>query len=62
MQILTMPVLYIAGTNDVIMDTVKASERLVGLLPQVTVKLNEGTHIITSASETVIPFLSKQLS
>ncbi|RDU23217.1 alpha/beta fold hydrolase [Anaerosacchariphilus polymeriproducens] len=61
MKALTMPVLYIAGTNDVTMDSVKASERLGELLPQVTLKIDEGVHVITSVSEIVIPFLKGKM-
>lgn len=61
MKGLTMPVLYIAGINDVTMDSMKASERLGKLLPQVTLKMNEGTHVITSVSEIVIPFLNGKM-
>lgn len=61
MHLLTMPVLYIAGTKDVTMDTKKAAHRLSSLVPHATITLREGAHVITSASDQVIPFLSKAL-
>ena len=61
MSRLTMPVLYIAGTHDVTMDTALAAQRLSQQVPQATVVLSEGAHVITSASEIVIPFLADKL-
>lgn len=61
MRLLTMPVLFIAKTNDVTMDATKAAHRLSNLVPHATVNLTEGAHVITSAANLVIPFLSKEL-
>ena len=54
---ISMPVLYIAGTDDVTMDTQLAAGRLSQLVDHTTVVLNKGAHVITSVSQTVIPFL-----
>lgn len=62
MHLLTMPVLYIAGTKDVTTDAEKAAHRLANLVPQAVVSLSEGAHVITSAADQVIPFLSKIIS
>lgn len=61
MKVLTMPVLYIAGTSDVTMDTTKAAQRLSELVPHAKVSLGDGPHVITSAAETIILFLEKEL-
>jgi len=61
MLLLTMPVLYIAGTNDVTMDTRKAASRLIHLLPHIHICLTENEHVITSAAKTIISFLSNEL-
>ena len=58
MRALSMPVLLIAGTNDIITDSEKAAERLQKLVPQAKVHLQEGAHVIMSAAYTVIPFLT----
>ena len=58
MRALTMPVLYIAGTNDVTMDVAQAAQRLSSLVPHAKVSLTEGAHVITSAAGEIIPFLS----
>jgi pimeloyl-ACP methyl ester carboxylesterase len=58
MRSLAMPVLLIAGTNDITMDSEKAAERLIKLIPQAKVNLQEGSHVIMSAADTVIPFLT----
>ncbi len=60
MKQLKMPVLYIAGLNDVTMDSSKASERLKYSLPNVTLKIDESAHVITSVSDTVISFLGEE--
>ena len=58
MHVLSMPVLLIAGTNDITMDSEKAAERLQKLVPQAKVHLQEGAHVIMSAADTVIPFIT----
>lgn len=60
LQRLTMPVLYIAGTHDVTMDTEKASQRLRELVPQAEIHLVQGAHVITAASHMILPFLAKE--
>lgn len=61
MHALNMPVLLIAGTSDLTMDSEKAAERLLKLVPKAKVNLQEGSHVIMSASDTVIPFLIGEL-
>ena len=62
MRVLTMPVLLIAGTNDVTMDAGKAADRLLTLVPHAKVTLIEGGgHVITGAMDIVMPFLSTHL-
>lgn len=61
MCLLTMPVLYIAGTNDVTMNVTKAAHRLSSLLPHANINLTEGSHVITSAADEIMPFLSREL-
>ena len=58
MHMLSMPVLMIAGTNDITMDSEKAAGQLQKLVPQAKVHLQEGAHVIMSAADTVIPFLT----
>lgn len=60
MRALTMPLLFIAGTNDVTMDATQAAQRLSRLVPHTQVSLTEGAHVITSVADTVIPFLSRE--
>jgi pimeloyl-ACP methyl ester carboxylesterase len=57
MHVLTMPILFVAGTNDITMDNEKAAERLLKHVPQAIVKLLDGSHVIMTAADTVIPFL-----
>lgn len=61
MRLLTMPVLYIAGTNDVTMNVAKAAHRLTRLAPHASVSLIEGAHVITSAADQITHFLSRAL-
>lgn len=57
---LIMPLLFVAGKNDVIIDTVSAAQRLSKLIPNAEVHLLENTgHIVLNALEFVIPFLTK---
>lgn len=62
MRALQMPVFYIAGQNDITMDTKEASNRLAQFVPQAKIILNEGQHIITSAADNIIPFLKEEVS
>jgi pimeloyl-ACP methyl ester carboxylesterase len=59
MRKLTMPVLLVAATKDVTMDTDKAAERLSKLVPHAKVTLLEGAHVIMNAASIVMPFLSE---
>jgi len=61
MRLLTMPVLFIAGTNDVTMNVAKAAHRLSSLVPHAVINLTEGAHVITSAADQIISFLSEKL-
>ena len=61
MHKLTMPVLYIAGVNDVTTDVVGASMRLLEFVPHATVNLTEGAHVITTSADKILPFLTKEL-
>lgn len=57
---LVMPVLYIAGKNDIIIDTVSAAQRLSKLIANAEVHVLENTgHIVLNSLEYVIPFLAK---
>lgn len=57
---LAMPILFIAGKNDVIIDSVSAAQRLSKLISNAEVHLLENTgHIVLNALEYVIPFLIK---
>ncbi|WKY43194.1 alpha/beta hydrolase [Eubacteriaceae bacterium ES2] len=62
MRALQMPVFYIAGQNDITMDTKKASNRLAQFVPHANIVLSEGEHIITSAADKIIPFLKEEVS
>ncbi|NLV58365.1 MAG: alpha/beta hydrolase [Clostridiales bacterium] len=56
---LTMPLLYVAGKDDAMIDTVAAAQRLKKQLPNAHVHLLENTgHMVLSALEHIIPFLS----
>lgn len=61
MSAIHMPVLYIAGTHDVTMDVEEVVKRLTRLVPQTNVRLVEGAHVIMTAAEQIIPFLTKEL-
>lgn len=58
---LTMPVLYIAGTNDMTMDSTEAADRLSQFVSHAKIYLNDSSHVITSATDQIIPFLEKEL-
>ncbi|MDX9982695.1 alpha/beta hydrolase [Sphaerochaeta sp.] len=58
---LFMPVLFIAGKQDATMDTTLAADRLMNHVPQALTLLLEGSHVITSAADTVFPFLAERL-
>lgn len=57
---LTMPVLMIAATGDVTMDSAQAAQRLLALVPQAQARLRPGAHVITSAAPEILTFLTKE--
>ncbi len=57
LQHLSMPVLWVAGKQDITMNSVQAANRLQKWIPNLEVRLIEGTHVITTVQEYVIPFL-----
>ena len=62
MRRLDMPVIYLAGTGDITMDVHQATERLSALVPHAQIRLLEGAHIITTASQQLIPFLRQHIA
>ena len=57
---LTMPVLFIAGENDVMTDTKVAADRLNAILPQTEIHLLPDTgHIVLNALSYLMPFLMR---
>ncbi len=60
LQKLTMPVLFIDGENDVIIDAQQSAQRLSHLVPSAEIHLlgNCG-HLITNSIEYIIPFLKE---
>jgi pimeloyl-ACP methyl ester carboxylesterase len=57
---LTMPVLMVAGEKDVMLDAPGAAARLKTLLPCAEIHLLEGIgHMVVSALEYAVPFLTK---
>lgn len=57
---LTMPVLFVGGVNDAILNMRDAARRLEAVLPHADVRLLEGTgHIILNAVDYIRPFLEK---
>jgi pimeloyl-ACP methyl ester carboxylesterase len=60
LQRLNMPVLFIDGENDVIIDAEKSAQRLSRLVPSSVIRLlpNCG-HVVTNSIEYIIPFLMK---
>jgi len=57
---LYMPVLFIDGENDEIIDAKSSSQRLSRLVPSSEIHLIPNTgHVITNSTEFIIPFLSK---
>jgi pimeloyl-ACP methyl ester carboxylesterase len=57
---LTMPILFVGGENDVMLDAPGAARRLEALLPHADVRLlpNAG-HMILNAPDYILPFLQK---
>lgn len=62
LHLLNMPVLFIDGINDMIIDAEKSSQRLSELVPTAEIHLipNCG-HLIANSLETIIPFLTKEV-
>ncbi len=60
LQRLTMPVLFIGGVDDAIIDAVGSAQRLSRLIPsaEIHVLANCG-HVVTSSAGYIIPFLTK---
>lgn len=57
---LTMPILFVAGEEDVMLDTAAAAQRLGQLIPDAEIHLLPGTgHMIINALAYVFPFLAK---
>ena len=59
---LSMPVLYIAGENDVTVDVKKTAERLRKLLKKQEIKIikNNG-HVLYQSTEEIIPFIQTHI-
>ncbi|MFA7673657.1 MAG: alpha/beta hydrolase [Clostridia bacterium] len=57
MRNLTMPVLMIAGKDDITTDTKEAAKRLAKFVPHARIDLIEGSHVIINTAATVMPFL-----
>lgn len=60
LQQLNMPVLFIDGEDDVIIDAERSAQRLSHLIPSAEIRLlpNCG-HVVTNSIEYIIPFLTK---
>jgi len=60
LQRLNMPVLFIDGENDAIIDAQKSAQRLSSLIPSAVIRLlpNCG-HVVANSAEYIIPFLMK---
>ena len=57
---LNMPVLFLDGENDIIIDSQKSAQRLSQLIPSAEVHLLGHTgHVVTNSTEYVLPFLRK---
>lgn len=57
---LTMPVLFIDGENDAIIDAKASAQRLARLLPSAEIRLIPNTgHVVTNSLEYVTPFLKR---
>lgn len=61
LQSLTMPVLFLAGEKDVLLNTPKTAERLQKLLPELTVKIfEEDGHVTINTASQVVAFLKEK--
>ena len=55
---LNMPVLFVDGENDVIIDAEKSSQRLSHIIPSAAIRLiPDCGHVVTNSIEHIIPFL-----
>ena len=60
LQRLNMPVLFIDGVEDAIIDAEKSAQRLTGLVPSAIIHLLPGCgHVVTHSLEYIVPFLMK---
>lgn len=60
LQRLNMPILFIDGENDVIIDVVKSAQRLSRLVPWAQINLLKNCgHVLTNCIEIIIPFLEQ---
>lgn len=58
LQQLNMPVLFIDGEDDVIIDAQRSAQRLACLVPSAVVRLLPGSgHVVTNSTEYIAPFL-----
>ena len=61
LQRLSIPVLFLAGEQDVLLNTPKTSERLQKLVPDLTVKIFEDDgHATINTASLVVPFLKEK--
>ncbi len=61
MKKLTMPLLYIAGENDAVIDTGKSVKKLNKLVPSAKIQVIENNgHVVLDTMKWVIPFLPSQ--
>ncbi len=60
LQRLNMPVLFIDGENDAIIDAQKSAQRLSSLIPSAVIRLRPTCgHVVANSAEYIIPFLIK---
>lgn len=58
---LNMPVLFIDGEHDVIVDAHESAQRLSRLIPSAEIHLLPGCgHVVPNSAEYIIPFLMRQ--
>ncbi|MDT3387208.1 MAG: hypothetical protein LIR46_05515 [Bacteroidota bacterium] len=61
LQHLNMPVLFIDGKNDVIIDADKSAQRLSRIVPSAEIHLLKNCgHVLTNSTTYIIPFLAKE--
>ena len=60
LRLLTMPVLFIGGEDDVIIDAEASAQRLADLVPSAEIRLLKNCgHMVMNSAEYIIPFLTK---